>query len=310
MAVEFRQLEYFVKAATLGNISRAAEVLHISQPAISKGIHLLEEDVGIPLFERSGKHISLNDAGKCILEDAREILDKQRIIYQKCQQNQMHSPVHITLMSLAASELLPELLDDFQTKNPKTAITVLQSSRELQSADVLISSVVRGCDGATHRSVLCEDLGIAMSAAHPLARQNSVSLRELADHPIISLQAGHDMRMIEDHYARLADVTFQHMIECDSPATMRSLIKRGLGPALVPTRTWPSMQKDQTICVRPIRNQKCVRYINVQIIDPDHASPAVYALFDHIATFFSTFDSTVGPMTAANPTGIEQPTLK
>src|SRR3990170_292814 len=72
--MELRHLTYFVAAAERLNFSRAAEELHVAQPAISQQIHALERELGVPLFERVGKRVSLTEAGKALLPHARQIL--------------------------------------------------------------------------------------------------------------------------------------------------------------------------------------------------------------------------------------------
>lgn len=283
--MEFRQLECFVTVATLGNITRASEVLHISQPAVSKSIQLLEADLGIELFERKGKRISLNAAGKKVMKDAKEILARYQSIYQTCQQLQQENSAKLTLMVSAASEYLPGLLAAFNQQYPGISLTILQSTPRQDQADVFISSAIRGCDEPAHRSILCEEIGIALLPEHPLAAQTSISLRELSNYPLLSMRSGNDMRRIEDRYAAEAGVSFQHAFECDTPATLRSLIRSGLGPALVPTKTWPSLY-DGSVRILPVRNQKCVRYINVQILNPDKASENARILFAFITRYF------------------------
>src|SRR5262245_28194634 len=73
--MELRHLRYFVAVAEMENVSRAAtEKLHVAQPSLSRQIRDLEDEVGVPLFERTGKSVRLTDAGRAFLEEARAIL--------------------------------------------------------------------------------------------------------------------------------------------------------------------------------------------------------------------------------------------
>src|ERR1700750_1911684 len=75
MAVELRHLRYFVAVAEMENVSRAAtETLHVAQPSLSRQIRDLEDEVGVPLLERTAKSVRLTDAGRAFLDDARAIL--------------------------------------------------------------------------------------------------------------------------------------------------------------------------------------------------------------------------------------------
>ena len=72
--MQIAQIRYFVTAAQLQNLSKAAEALHLSQPSLSRSIARLEEELGTPLFTRSGKRILLNEPGRRFLESARAML--------------------------------------------------------------------------------------------------------------------------------------------------------------------------------------------------------------------------------------------
>src|SRR5215468_8991773 len=74
--MELRHLRYFVAAAEAQNVSRAAARLHVSQPALSRQIRDLEEELGFPLFERSAKSVRLTEAGKTFLSEARAVLQR------------------------------------------------------------------------------------------------------------------------------------------------------------------------------------------------------------------------------------------
>src|SRR4030081_114231 len=75
-AVELRHLRYFVAVAQMENVSRAALKLHVSQPAVSRQIRDLEDELGVQLFERTGKAVSLTDAGRVFLREARAVLER------------------------------------------------------------------------------------------------------------------------------------------------------------------------------------------------------------------------------------------
>ena len=283
--MEFRQLENFVVVATNGNLTKAAEILHISQPAVTKSIQLLERDLGVPLFDRVGKRIVLNDCGKRILDDVREILSRYQTIYHKCQIYGLEANPTVLLAATAASELLPDIVGGFHRQYPNIQLKISQNGPWGEETGVILTSATRGCDGDIHRTVCQEEIGIALPVSHPLAAQASISLRELSRYPILTLSKSQDMRRITDALAAEADVMFQSMAECDTPATLRAFLASGLAPALVPRNTWTSLDQSG-IVIRPIRNQRCIRYINLQILNPKRADENVRLLFDYVAAYF------------------------
>src|SRR5271167_2639368 len=77
--MELRHLRYFVAVAEAENVTRAATKLHVSQPALSRQIHDLEEEIGFPLFERSAKSVRLTDAGRLFLNEARAVIERAEL---------------------------------------------------------------------------------------------------------------------------------------------------------------------------------------------------------------------------------------
>lgn len=284
--MEFRQLECFVAVATNGSITKAAEIMHISQPAVTKSIQLLEADIGIPLFERNGKHISLSVPGKEVLREAKEILERQGVIYRKAQTYGLQPKEELLLIVTAASERIPDLITKFHRSNPMLSFRICRQFPQPEDVGVLLSSAVRGCDETTHKTVCSEELMVAVPVGHPLEQKNSISLRELAEYPILSMVEGHDLRQLQDYYSKRADVAFQFFVQCDDPATFRGFLMEGVAPAIVPSKTWPSLPEERVV-LRPIRNQSCIRYINVQLLRPERGDENLRLLFDFVSDYFS-----------------------
>lgn len=116
--MELYQLEQFKAAAELSHITKAAQMLSISQPALSKNIHALEKELGYPLFDHIGKNIRLNRNGEILLRHVREIfcsLDNARRELEEANTNKAPS---ISLCVKAASKLLPEILQTYTDIQP------------------------------------------------------------------------------------------------------------------------------------------------------------------------------------------------
>lgn len=288
--MEFRQLECFIMVATNGSITKAAEIMHISQPAVTRSIQLLEADIGTPLFDRNGKHISLSAAGKEVLREAKEIIERQGIIYRKAQTFGMQPNQELLLIVTAASEVIPDLVSEFHQRHSELRLRICRQFPQAEDVGVLLSSAVRGCDETTHRTVFSEELMVAVPVGHPLEKKQDISLRELSEYPLLSMTEGHDLRMLQDYYRGKADASFQYLIQCDDPTSLRGFLERGLAPAVVPGKTWPKMPEERVV-LRPIRNQSCVRYINVQLLRPERGDDNLRLLFDFVVQYFRAFGS-------------------
>lgn len=283
--MEFRQLECFIAVAANGSITKASEVLHISQPAVTKSIQLLEHDIGTPLFQRIGKRIVLNDAGRAVLEDAKEIVSHQQIIYHKAKMFRHTSDMRVTLLVTAASELIPELVQDFCMTYPTVRLQIAHRMPEPDETCVMLSSSLRGGEALLHHTVFSEELAIAVPPEHPLAQQASITLKELSNYPILGLTTTNDLRKLVDRLAVESHTALHYFVECDNAAMLCSLLSRGTAPAVVPTKSWPSINQ-MGVLLRPIRHQLCMRYINLQIVHPEHADENVRLLFSHIDAYF------------------------
>lgn len=284
--MEIRQLECFVKTAELGNFTKAADLLHISQPALSNNIALLERSLGLKLFDRHGKRVTLNSNGANVLAHAREILDQRNQIYTYCQLSKNEPKNRVSIRMTAASEYITNILSDLRSAHPEIAVQTYQNSGTMsqEDVDILVFASIQKHSYTTDHSVLCESLALAVPQGHPLYERDSVSMSEIASHPVISLRTGNDMRMLEDHYLEQAGVCFYREVECDVPATMRSLLRGGFGIGLVPTITWKL--QDSQLRLIPIRDYECIRYINVHLPHPERINKNVDLVFHRIETFF------------------------
>ena len=133
--MELSWLKQFQTAATLNHITRAAEQLYISQPALSKTIHLLEEEFKVPLFDRSGKRVQLNENGKILLKYTNRIFQDLENAHMEIDKLNQQEKNTIVLSTLAASYLLPDILIKFREKYPDVIFSLRQSTSAAKESD-------------------------------------------------------------------------------------------------------------------------------------------------------------------------------
>jgi DNA-binding transcriptional LysR family regulator len=240
--MELSQVETFMAVATFGGFHRAAEALHISQPAVSARIKALEESLGVSLFSRSRGGLVVSDAGRTFRPHAEELLRLAALARQAVHAAQPASgtPLQIAAALSISVYFLPDVLKRFQQAHP----TVIISIRPGHSKEVL-------------EMVLNEEaeIGLARSLQHP--EVETISLREdpllLIAHP--RRGPGHTLRATLEKVASWPLIFYDHgssdwtlthslfrraglmpnvALEVDSIETAKRMVERGLGLSFLP----------------------------------------------------------------------------
>lgn len=287
--MELYQLEQFMAAAELSHITKAARKLSISQPALSKNIHALEREIGYPLFDHVGKNIRLNKNGEILLKYVREIFRSIDNAGKELKDYNDGSDCSLSLYVKAASRLLPDILRSYTGICPGIRFSVSQfhdESAARPDCDFTIESSLTRADGPESCTLLKENILVALPAGHPLSGGPSVSLGDLQDEPFISLQKGMGLSSITDYYCHLCGFSPNIVFESDSPSTLREMIQLGLGIAFIPELTWPGLD-DGSIRLLPIRNMKCIRYINLLWNSRQYHPTAAWGFRDYLIQYFS-----------------------
>jgi len=194
--MELRHLRYFVVVAEEQNVTRAAERLHVSQPALSRQIHDLEEELGVTLFQRTAKSLALSDAGKVFLSEARAVVlradqavDAVRAAAANCQGH-----VRVGYAPSLTAKFLPAALRLFEKTSPGVRVSLHDLSSEecgqrLASGKLDLALSIEPPDAAKRGLVFApvssQPVVCAVATTHPLARRRSVSLADLRDEDFV-----------------------------------------------------------------------------------------------------------------------------
>ena len=287
--MELYQLMQFKTAAQMSHITNAARALSISQPALSKNIRALENELGYPLFDHVGKHIELNENGRILLRYADAIMCSLEDARRELKEHNENQDVTVSLCVKAASKLIPRILQEYSSLHPSTHFSISQSGgtgSEQTRFDLTIDASLSPTREPDSCMLIEEELLLALPASHPLAGGGDVDLAQLKDAPFISLQRGMGLSDIMNHYCRLAGFSPAIAFESDSPTTLRNLIDLGLGVAFIPKLTWPDM-RDERIRILPIRGQHCRRYLNLFWDSRRYQSAAAAAFKEYLIGYFS-----------------------
>jgi len=242
-AMELRHLRYFLAVAEKLNFSRVAEKLSVTQPALSRQIRDLEQDLGVVLFDRHGRAISLSSAGRALLPVARTALaDADRV---KRLARAIADGVGGTLrvgcspQNLAALGI--QVIAEFRARHPEVEI-VLDEGGALSleehvaggSLDIAIVNITRTPPNLCAKRLLEVQILAVCSPDHPLAALAEVDVRKLASWPLLLLNSSFRARALFDAACRLSEVAPRLAFEGNVHGTLVSMAEAGLGVAVVP----------------------------------------------------------------------------
>jgi DNA-binding transcriptional LysR family regulator len=243
ICMELHQLSYFKTVARLQHVSKAAEILAVSQPALSRAIAKLEEELGVPLFERRGKNIFLNRYGEYFLtyvERALQELTAGRQVLLDLQDPDRGSIALAFLHSLG-THFVPDLLGKFRGKYPDIQFKLFQNTTlllldqlEAGEVDLCLSSPSITRTGIEWVPLYTEQLYIIVPKGHRLAGRDQIPLREIAEEPLISFKRDYGLRNLADKYFEAASIKPRITFEGEEISTVAGLVEANLGVALIP----------------------------------------------------------------------------
>ena len=242
--MELMQLRYFATVARLGNISRAAQELYVTQPNLSKSIARLEEELGVPLFEKNGRSISLTQYGEQFLACAQEtlsILDEGVESLQRVSRGE--GLIRLGLLRTLGVDYVPKLAARFLAENPgkdirftfHTGVTshLLDELAE-KKVDLVFSSKPPVEMGLTAIAVEQQDLVLIVPKNHPLAKNHSVDLTETLPYPQVYFSEGSGMRGVVEELFSKIDGKPVIAYETEEDQVVAGLVAAGFGIAVVP----------------------------------------------------------------------------
>jgi len=234
--MELRQLRYFVKARELMNFTEAAAGLNISQSTLSQQIRQLENELGIPLFDRIGKRIALTEAGKLFYDYALKTVASANSGFELLKDLQELKTGNLTIgVSPGLRHLFTPVLVKFMQRYPLVKMQVIfGSSDELKNrllnhqTDLLLTfEDLMMHEHLEYQPLFQSALCLAIARKHPLAQKSNITLKEVAELPLVLAAKGHSTReFIDDAFARHR-LNPQVAAEINDIPTLIELVKTG-----------------------------------------------------------------------------------
>ena len=233
--MNFRQLTVFVMVAQEENMTKAAEKLYMTQPAISHMIHDLEEELNMHLFDRIGKKIYLNEIGKQFLDKTRKVLDG----YEELKKGQLSAPIRIGSSITIANFWLPAFLKEMKEQAIEAIVEVDRSEvvYEKLKRNELDIALVEGNiedDRMIQLPFSSYELHAVCGKHHPFAQQDSIAMTQLCKEPLLLREKGSAIREVFDAACNLANISMHPVYTSVNSQAIISSLKAGLGLSILP----------------------------------------------------------------------------
>jgi DNA-binding transcriptional LysR family regulator len=272
--------------ARCGSITAAAKQMYVSQSAMSQAISQLEKELGIKLFESSGRNIALSSVGKKILLSAQMIIDECNLIKHECELQQ-NGKMSVSLSAPALPTQVGRLVRGFYAEHP--GIGVMQQPTIGSEPEIMIGVTLDENFSEKRVRIITEEIGLVVPTNHKLYGCGSIKLKELSPYPIISMSSKNDMRSLEDHFCGMAGFSPTREREMFTLSELLELVYAEVGVAFFPFKLWGIETISPERIVR-ITSPKCYRYIYVeQRTFPSSNETAVKTFFDYVVTAFREY---------------------
>ncbi len=242
--MEFRQLEYFCTISELENFTRTAQVLHVSQPSVTKAIKALEAELSLTLIDRSQKHVTLTEEGRAFLIHAQRIMKELEETRQDMLRFRRESrgTIHFGIPPMVEAYLFPDLFVRFRAAFPDISLDVQEyadSQEVLERAElgeldfgIVLTEPLPPSD---HSLLIMKDrMSLCLAKNHRYADRESLSFEDLAEEKFILQHARTYQYREVFARARRAGFTPEVVLSTSQLKTIKQLVADGMGISLLP----------------------------------------------------------------------------
>lgn len=291
--MDIQQFYYFKTVAELQHMTRASERLSISQPALSKSISNIEQELGVPLFDRHGRAIVLNRFGEIFLQHVHVILDEYSKIVKEFDDitKPGYGEVSFGFIHTLGMEVVPELMAIVPAIYPNINISLNQAS-SLTLLKRLEEGVIDFCLSQEFTSKLIEvewvelwteELFVIVPKEHELSQKDSIQLKEIEGEPFISIKSGNSLRQIVDELLKKAGVSAKTKYAGEEMHTVAGFVGAGLGVSIIPNiKGLDNFNVKKLSVIEP----RCERKIGIAWAKNRYLSPTALEFKEFLIAYF------------------------
>lgn len=288
--MELRHLRYFEAVARHSHVTRAAAELHIAQPALSKQISQLEQELGVALFDRVGRNVRLTEAGEALLPHARAVMAQVESARAEMAERVglSRGRASVGTPPTVGTQLLPRVLAAFNRRYPgielrlhEAGVQTLFDLLEAGLTDVGIVTLPVEDEHLTVVPLFTEEMVIVVCREHPLAAQGMAQIADFQDASWVLSPENYELREATLTACQKAGFTPRVVLDGGETDTLLRFVAAGIGIALVPRL---AVQETSEVMVLRVTDQKLERTLGLVWRGDRVASPAARALRDFLVT--------------------------
>ncbi|PFO09387.1 LysR family transcriptional regulator [Bacillus sp. AFS076308] len=299
--MNLKHLEYFRVLAKFEHYTLAAEQLSIAQPSLTYAISELEKELGVYLFEKSGRNIRLTKYGSIFLQYVNKSLNSldegQRIINDLVSPNK--GTIDLSFIYTLGSRFVPTMVKNFLSIEKHKDISFSFSQGTTQNIieglksdkyDLAFCSYIEDEPNIDFIPLVKQNLVLVVPSGHPLASYTSIDLKDTEPFPFVYFDKGSGLRRLSDRLFKEVDITPNIAFEVEEDSAAIGLVSMNYGIALLPD-IW--MLKHFDVRVLPIRNPPYERFIYLATVKNKYLSPVVHLFRDFAKHYNKNYSSQI-----------------
>lgn len=280
--MEITKLRYFYTVAKLGHVTRAAEEIHIAQPALTKAIKQLEEELGVPLFYKKGRNIRLTVFGNYLQNKVGPLFSQLDSIPKELEMLKKEQRNTVKLNVLAASTLVTETVVSYKKRNPDVIFQLIRNESETD-CDICVatdSANLSALPPLLKTQAIEEKIYLAVPKSSHYAEKTSVALAEVKEEGFVHMAGSRLFSACCDEFCLRAGFKPKITFESDSLVAIKNIIGAHAGIGFWPEYSWGKISAD--VALLSVSDQDCKRSLTVSLHDAPLPSAHAETFYEYL----------------------------
>lgn len=282
--MNLRCIETFICVAECSSFRRAAELLHRSQSAVSVHVQLLEDELGVPLFDRTTRRVALTAEGRTLLSRTKVVVAELRSVADELREASgiRGGVVDVGITPSLGAAVLPAALAEFSSRFPRVNVRLheavargLYESVRQRKTDFAVGPAVPGLKDFDYQVISREPLLAILPPDYPLQSRKAVTLKELLAQPLLAMPVGTYLRRVLEDAAAARGERLQPRLELGSFGTVLAQVEAGIGvsvlPALAVSPDWRARLQTARIRAPALAWDNCILRLKGKRLSPPAA---------------------------------------